>query len=495
MPRTRTRAALVRRVLLIAAAAACAVAGLPGVAPAADHAVSIRDNFFAPQEIRIEPGDTVTWTNSGTRVHDVTSDTGAFASGALQRGQRFSHTFEEEGYFYYHCSFHGRAGRQGMWGVVIVGDPPPPGGGEEDERPKIEVPGDFKTIQAAVDAAEPGSTIVVGPGTYKGDVVVTTDDLILRGVDRFRTVLDGGGTRSNGIVVDGARDVTIANLTVRDFTGDGILFTGARRYTADRIDAIKNLTRGISAHGSYDGVIRRSFGWGSGDSAFSVAECMGCGALLEDLHAERSYLGYAGVNATGVTIRSSTWVRNATGIASITLPGLGHGPGRGTLVVGNVVRANDHASTPPAGIAETFGTPVGTGIWLAGVENNVVLGNEVTDHGRYGVLVTQTPDATLPVNNTVARNLVRGSGAHALAWDGAGSDNCFTGNDFDGTSGPPDIETLYSCADRPFAGTPYRPVADDVAAALEERHLRHTEEPPEPRRPRCQKGRPGCHRH
>ncbi|MDQ3914156.1 MAG: right-handed parallel beta-helix repeat-containing protein [Actinomycetota bacterium] len=485
-----------RRTLLAAGAAACIVAGLPGAAGAADTAVSIRDNLFAPQEVRIDPGDTVTWTNSGVRVHDVTSDTGEFLSGDLQRGQHFSHTFEKEGYFYYHCSFHGRAGRQGMWGVVIVGDPPPPdAGGGKEERPKIEVPGDFKTIQAAVDAAEPGSTIVVGPGNYRGDVRVTTDDLIVRGTDRFRTVLDGDGERAHGIAVEGARKVTIANLTVREFTGNGVFFDGARRYTAERIDAINNHTRGVYAYRSYDGVIRASFGWGSGDSAFSVAGCMGCGALLEDLHAERSYLGYSGTNATGVTVRSSTFVRNGVGIAPNTLPAVEEAPGRGTLVVGNTVSDNDHASVPPAGIAETFGIPFGTGIWLAGVENSVVRDNVILGHARYGVLVTQTPDGSLPVNNTVVRNRVRDAAKHPLAWDGTGADNCFGNNDFTGETGPPEIETLYACANRPFAGAPYPPVQEDVAAAIAESRTRATEEPPEPRRPRCQKGRPGCHRH
>lgn len=482
------------RLALLAVAAGCLVAGVPAAAPAAEVSVSARDNVFSPQQLRIDPGDTVTWTNFGPRVHNVTSDTGEFVSPEMDRGQTFTHAFEKEGYFYYHCSIHGRAGRQGMWGVVIVGNPPPPGG-DKDKRPRIDVPGDFKTIQAAVDAADPGSTIVVGPGTYKGGVRVATDDLIVKGADRFRTVLDGDGERPDGIVVDGARKVTIANLTVREFTGNGILFTAARRYTAARVDAIKNETRGIHAYRSYDGVIRRSFGWGSGDSAFSVAECMGCGALLEDLHAERSYLGYSGTNATGVTIRSSTWTHNGAGIASTTRPGLEHGPGRGTLVVGNVVRDNDYTTVPPAGAAETGGIPFGTGVWLAGVESNVVRGNTIEGHGRYGVLVTQTPDGSLPVRNTVVRNLIGRVGKYALAWDGAGADNCFEGNDFAGPTGPPDIETLYGCDDRPFAGVPYPPVQEDVAAAIAENATRETEEPPEPRRPRCQKGRAGCHRH
>ncbi|HEV2754913.1 MAG TPA: right-handed parallel beta-helix repeat-containing protein [Actinomycetota bacterium] len=478
---------------LVALLASCVVAVAPDAAPAAELSVTARDNVFSPQQLRIDPGDTVTWTNFGPRVHNVTSDTGEFFSGDMERRQTFTHTFEKEGYFYYHCSIHGRAGRQGMWGVVIVGDPPPPNAGEE--RPVIHVPGDFKTIQAGVDAAEPGSTIVIAPGTYKGEVRVATDDLIVRGADRFRTVLDGGGERADGVVVDGARKVTIANLTVRDFTGNGILFTAARRYTADRIDAINNATRGIYAYRSYDGVIERSFAWGSGDSAFSVAECMGCGALLQDLHAERSYLGYSGTNATGVTIRDSTWARNGVGIAPNTLPGLEHGPGRGTLIVRNVVAGNDGTSVPPAGIAETFGIPFGTGIWLAGVENTVVRANTVRDQDRFGVLVSQASDGWLPVGDSVVANALREMDAYALAWDGSGADNCFEGNDFDGATGPPEIETAYGCARRPFAGAPYAPVQEAAAVAIAESRTRETEAPPQPRRPSCQKGRAGCHRH
>ncbi|HYP24626.1 MAG TPA: plastocyanin/azurin family copper-binding protein, partial [Actinomycetota bacterium] len=141
-------------------AAALLLAGLVVAAPAraADESVTARDNLFASQEIHVDPGDTVTWTNAGRRTHDVTADSGTFVSGDLFPRARFSHTFAKEGTYYYHCSFHGKAGKQGMWGVVVVGDPEPPhgGGGGKDERPRIDVPGDFRTIEGAVDAAEPG---------------------------------------------------------------------------------------------------------------------------------------------------------------------------------------------------------------------------------------------------------------------------------------------------------------------------------------------------
>ena len=486
MARTHTSVAVAPLLLLTLLAVE------PAPARAATATVTIRENFFSPQEVHIDPGDTVTWTHAGTRAHDVTSDTGAFASPDLFRGSTFGHTFAKEGTFYYHCSFHGRAGKQGMWGVVVVGDP---ADDPSAERPRIDVPGDFKTIQAAVDAAESGSTIVVAPGVYKGDVRITTDDLVLRGVDRYRTVLNGADERDTGILVEGAASVTIANLTVRNFVIDGISFVDAARYTAKGIEAIKNRMHGISAIRSYDGVMRASFGWGSGEAAFHVAECMGCGALLEDLDARASHTGYAAVNATGLTIRRSIAVGNGVGIALLSVSGGGAAPGRGALVVDNFVNGGRAPVLPPLRSSETFGIPRGAGVWLAGVANTVVRDNRLHDQPRYGILVSATADGIAPQRNTVAANAILTGDLGVLAWDGAGGDNCFDDNVFANATAPPGIEARYSCDRRPFQGEPYGPVQEDLAAALPASLAGETADPREPDRPACQKGKPGCHRH
>lgn len=485
MGRTRTSAALAPLLVLAALAVA------PAPARAADADVTVRDNVFSPQEVRIDPGDTVTWSSGGTRTHDVTSDSGAFASGDMFRGSTFSHTFEKAGTYYYHCSFHGRAGKQGMWGVVVVGDPKPaePSKG----RPRIDVPADHATIQGAVDAAESGSTIVVAPGSYKGDVTITTDDLIVRGVDRYRTVLHGRDERAHGFLVEGADRVTIANLTVRNFTDEGISFVDSTRYTVKAIDAIDNRMHGVAAVRSYDGVVRSSFGWGSGEAAFYVAGCMGCGALLEHLDARASHAGIAAVNATGVTIRRTNAVGNGVGIVVRSAPGEASA-GRGTLVVDNVVRAGGAPPSPPLRTSETFGIPRRTGIWLAGVRSGVVRANRVEDETRYGILVSAS-DGFVPSFNTVRNNLIAVAQLGPLAWDGAGTDNCFTDNAFGSAPAPPDVEERYGCERRPFAGEPYEPVQTDLASALPASLAEPTADPPEPRRPSCQKGRPGCHRH
>ena len=474
----------------------------PQPSRAANQSAAMKDNRFDPEEIRIDPGDTVVWTNQGSRAHTVTADDRSFNSGDVRTGQSYSQTFAKEGYYYYFCKYHGGRGGVGMAGVVIVGNPPAEDGKDVlTDADVLEVPKEFKTIQKAVNAAEPGSVVKIWPGEYREAVTVETNRLTIKGVDRFRTVLNGQDKKGNGFLVDGARDVRISNLTVRNYTANGIFFNDVYGYQADRIDAIKNRTYGVYAYNSYNGVFKKSFGWGSGDSAFYVGQCLGCGALLEDLTAKMSFLGYSGTNATGVVIRDSVWTRNGAGIVPNTLPTEEFPPNRGTTIINNKVFNNNYKTIPEAGFSETVSIPFGTGIWLAGTHNNEVVNNEIYNHEAFGVLVSPSihPDS-VPMNNTVTNNVIRDSNIDGdefgwdLAWTGEGSDNCFSGNDYKGATGPPDIETLYSCANRPFVGAPYPPVESYVAASLCCPQTREQKEPPEPNRPRCQIGAPGCDR-
>lgn len=472
------------------------IAGLPAESVAATSQVTMRDNYYSPQELHIDPGDTVVWTNQGGRVHTVTSDTGAFDSGNISSGGSYQHTFSKEGYYYYHCRYHGSKGRVGMWGVVIVGNPKPPGGGgggEKDVRPTLHVPKDYKTIQAAVDHAKPGSTVVIAPGIYHEAVNVQTNNLIVRGVDRYTTVLNGGDRKANGFLVDGVNSVTISNLTVRNYTGNGVFFNNSVNYEANHIDAIKDRTYGLYAYNSYRGVFAHDFAYGSGDSGFYIGSCLGCGAVIEHVTASTNFLGYSGTNATGVVIRDSVWMHNGAGIAPNTLPNEDYAPNRGTTIVNNIVMNNNYDSIPAAGISEQFGIPYGTGIWLIGVDNNIVQNNTIANHDRYGVLITESIEPhSIPMNNRVKGNTIRKSGKYALAWTGEGMNNCFSNNHFSGPTGPPRAQTIYSCLNRPFAGAPFPPVQEDVAASLATAATRPQKDPPDPHRPRCQKGAPDC---
>ncbi len=56
------------------------------------------------------------------------------------------------------------------------------------------VPEDYSTIQLAVDAAQPGDTVQVGPGTYHENVRVRFKNISLIGAGAENTVIDAGGS-------------------------------------------------------------------------------------------------------------------------------------------------------------------------------------------------------------------------------------------------------------------------------------------------------------
>lgn len=68
--------------------------------------VTIQNFAFSPAELTVPVGTTVTWTNSDSTNHTVTSDTAVFESATLARGDTFEFTFTQAGEFPYHCSLH-----------------------------------------------------------------------------------------------------------------------------------------------------------------------------------------------------------------------------------------------------------------------------------------------------------------------------------------------------------------------------------------------------
>ncbi|WP_052666648.1 cupredoxin domain-containing protein [Nitriliruptor alkaliphilus] len=66
------------------------------------------DGFvFAPTDVTVEVGGTVTWVHAGRITHTVTAPDGSFASGSIGAGDTFEVTFDEPGTYPYVCDFHG----------------------------------------------------------------------------------------------------------------------------------------------------------------------------------------------------------------------------------------------------------------------------------------------------------------------------------------------------------------------------------------------------
>jgi hypothetical protein len=114
------------------------------------------------------------------------------------------------------------------------------------------MPGDYTTIQDAVDAAQPGDWILIAPGDYKerGDythpgpngqagagVLIRTPDIHVRGLDRNGVVIDG--TQPGTAVCDSAAAAQV--LGPLDGNGQPMGRNGIEVFEVDGV-TIENLT-------------------------------------------------------------------------------------------------------------------------------------------------------------------------------------------------------------------------------------------------------------
>lgn len=111
-----TRVFLAALGLALAAFGGVAGGATGGVQPKPEPADVKIDNFtFAPVELRVKAGATITWTNRDDIPHTVVSPDKVFKSKVLDTGEKFSTTFPAPGTFPYFCSIHPK-----MTGRVVV---------------------------------------------------------------------------------------------------------------------------------------------------------------------------------------------------------------------------------------------------------------------------------------------------------------------------------------------------------------------------------------
>jgi plastocyanin len=70
------------------------------------EAVSIRDFAFAPGNLQVPIGATVTWTNYDDAPHTATSKDGSWDTGILNKGEQKAIRFDKAGEYEYYCTVH-----------------------------------------------------------------------------------------------------------------------------------------------------------------------------------------------------------------------------------------------------------------------------------------------------------------------------------------------------------------------------------------------------
>jgi len=350
---------------------------------------------------------------------------------------------------------------------VVVEDP------VETEDPAAElgytvrqVPADYGSIQDGVDAAEPGDLVLIGAGVYNEAVVVQTDNIVIRGMDRNTVILDGENAEGmeNGVTVT-SDGVAIENLTVRNYTRNGLFWTGdyasdivVDGYRASYVTVHNIGVYGIYAFNSVNGQIDNSYAGASDDSSFYIGQCDPCNALLYNVEGTNSQLGYSGTNSTGTTIAASWFYDNMIGVVPNSQDGEELAPNAGTVIVGNLIENNNNTAVPSRNTGFQLG--LGTGVILAGATNNIVERNSIVDNSRAGVIIVDWIDDVFgngsgrdypATDNIIRDNVITGSTLDAeiliaLQEEGAGAQgNCFSGNTLGGGTNPADVQTVLPC--------------------------------------------------
>ncbi len=462
--------------------------------------VVAQDNRFIVENIQVDAGARVRWRNEGQNEHNLVVaregveavDAEANAFGVLQAefqpGDTYNFTFDEPGVYEYYCSLHGTPD-QGMVGAVIVGDeeyvPEIPVIEVEKVEGTLQVPADYDTIQAAVDAAAQGAMVLIDEGVYEEAVVVNSPNIVIRGMDRNTTILDGGDSFANGfhIFADG---VAVENMTARNFTVNGFFWDGVTGYRGSYITAHNVKAYGIYAFGSVSGQFDHSYASGSDDGGFYIGQCSPCDAVITDVYAENNQLGYSGTNASDVIIVNSIWTRNRIGIVPNSQDVEDLAPVRDNVFVGNVVVNNNNLDAPSNN--DLYDLMNHVGIAMAGTIDSTAARNLVLDHEWFGIATFPFPrdedftDFYFAERNEIRDNVVMNStkGDLVLLLGEDAQLNCFEGNEFE-TSVPPGIEVIQPCdGPRTGEGIAADALVVEVLAREEPDGLDYTEMPPAP---------------
>jgi parallel beta-helix repeat protein len=331
------------------------------------------------------------------------------------------------------------------------------------------------TIQAAVDAAGPGDTVLVPPGTYRESVLIDKSDLTLRGsrgaivdahgfINGIRVGIGEEAPGPDGFPVCPAlalRNVTVEGLTVRNAEDNGIVLTGVDGFQVRGGRYLDNHEYGVFPRCSTHGAVEGNLAEGADDTGIYVGN--DTEVSVTGNRAAGNTSGFEVENSSDVVVRGNRASGNTAAILVFVLPGLPRTTTDHVLVEGNVAMRNNRPNPVPPDSGEDLGlVPTGSGILdIAGDDvtfrHNIVLGNEsvgiavlATPFAGQDPRVEPNPDRTRVVDNLILRNglhpdpLRTAGNAADILYDGSGTGNCFARNVFR-TEFPSGITAQFPC--------------------------------------------------
>jgi nitrous oxidase accessory protein NosD len=318
------------------------------------------------------------------------------------------------------------------------------------------VVGPGQSIQAAVDQASPGDTVLIKPGVYHQSVQIRTDGITLRGSGDFyggtvlappasfpKTLCNGvfGPTGvcilakkvnpKSGAVITPVSNDTVTALLVAGFPANGVFGYGTNGLKVTRVVAINDGGYGIVRFASSGTLFADDTAIGNHEAGFYVGDSPDADTVVRNDHAFGNQFGIFIRHAREVLVEDNHLSGNCQGIFVLD-DGQSGGAGNATIVNNSVFSNNKFC-------AKHGDTPVnfkGGGILLLGatrtlVAHNSVAGNSGSQVNSGGIVVASAHALTHGSNpnfDTIARNIVFRDHPADLIWDGTGTDVDFMAN-------------------------------------------------------------------
>lgn len=247
-----------------------------------------------------------------------------------------------------------------------------------------------------------------GSGVAPDDVIIEAGDP--KAGDKGPSAV--GHAKDVGIFADRADGFVLRNVKVRHAREHDIYILESDGYLLDRFKAYYAGGYGVLTFVEDHGVMQRCDAAGNGDSGLYP----GAGAdstdnrylpfypdyrysqVVQYCDSHHNTGGFSGTDSHGTLVQYNNFYDNALGFTTDVFTAPGH---PGFPQHGNVLRYNNffgnnfnpYLSTTD--VAPFVAAPVGTGLWLAGGNNNIVQGNKFWDNWRRGVMLFAVPDATV----------------------------------------------------------------------------------------------------